>query len=141
KPVAAHVCVGAILLRDAAVLLGKRAPNQQFYPNIWDVFGGHVELTEAPEQALVRELQEELEIIPIRFTKLIVLHNLRSEQLEKYEYHLYHVTQWIGTPHNALLEEHTEIRWVPLEETSQLELALAAYRPLFQRLAASGMSS
>src|SRR4051812_29555257 len=92
KPVVTHVYVGAILLSDAAVLLGKRAPNRQFYPKIWDVFGGHVEPTEAPEKALVRELQEELEIIPIRFTKLIVLHKVRYEQLEKYEYHLYHCT-------------------------------------------------
>ena len=133
--------VGGILLHNAAILLGKRAPTRQFYPGVWDVPGGHVEPHESPEQALVRELQEELGIIPTQFIKLTVLYDVHSEQHEKYEYHLYCVTQWIGTPQNVLIEEHSEICWVPLEEASQLELALAAYRPLFQRLAASSISS
>lgn len=32
------------------------------FPNHWDLFGGHVEANETPEEALVRELKEELNI-------------------------------------------------------------------------------
>lgn len=32
------------------------------FPNHWDLFGGHVEENETPEQALVRELKEELNL-------------------------------------------------------------------------------
>jgi 8-oxo-dGTP diphosphatase len=30
------------------------------FPNHWDFFGGHIEAGESPEQALVREVKEEL---------------------------------------------------------------------------------
>jgi 8-oxo-dGTP diphosphatase len=144
----ARVIVGAILLRDAAVLLGKRASTRAFYPGVWDVFGGHVEPPEAPEQALARELQEELGITPLAFvevavTTLVVDVARGTAGVAKgpagpmeYEYHLYQVTEWEGTPDNRLREEHSEIRWVPLAEAARLELASAAYLPLFHRLAA-----
>jgi 8-oxo-dGTP diphosphatase len=32
------------------------------FPNYWDFFGGHLEVGETPEQALVREVKEELGI-------------------------------------------------------------------------------
>jgi 8-oxo-dGTP diphosphatase len=32
------------------------------FPNHWDLFGGHLEMGETPEQALVREVKEELGI-------------------------------------------------------------------------------
>jgi 8-oxo-dGTP diphosphatase len=117
---------------------------------VWDVVGGHAEPHEAPEQALTRELQEELGITPIAFVEVAVttligdvarraeeFNGGHSRQME-YEFHLYHVTEWEGTPENMLLEEHSEIRWVPLEEASRLELASAAYLPLFHRLVEGG---
>ena len=47
--------------RDNKLLIYLRddKPNIPF-PNHWDFFGGHVEDDEMPEQALVRELKEEL---------------------------------------------------------------------------------
>ena len=32
------------------------------YPNCWDILGGHVEKGETPEECIVREMQEEIDI-------------------------------------------------------------------------------
>ena len=41
-----------ILFQDGRILLGKRSANRDFYPNVWDLFGGHSEKKETPEETL-----------------------------------------------------------------------------------------
>jgi hypothetical protein len=47
---------------------------------------------------------------------------------------MYAVTAWHGEA-EILDQEHSELRWVPLNVATSLpDLALEAYRPLFDRL-------
>ena len=55
-----HDVVMALLRRDDRVLLCHRSPDREWFPDVWDFPGGHVEPGERPEDALVRELAEEL---------------------------------------------------------------------------------
>jgi 8-oxo-dGTP pyrophosphatase MutT (NUDIX family) len=51
------------LLRDGdRVLLCHRSPGRRWYPDVWDLPGGHVEPGELPGDALARELREEVGI-------------------------------------------------------------------------------
>ena len=50
----------AALVRDGRVLLAHRHPAREWYPDCWDLVGGHIEPGEQPEQAVVRECLEEL---------------------------------------------------------------------------------
>ncbi len=50
-----------IIHRDGQVLLGQRRPSDR-HPLKWEFPGGKVEHGESPQEALVRELREELEI-------------------------------------------------------------------------------
>ena len=52
--------VKAILLRGSNVLLARRSSGPRNYPDRWSFPGGHVETGEALDDALVRELQEEI---------------------------------------------------------------------------------
>ena len=48
--------VVAALLRDGnRVLLCHRSPQRRWYPDVWDLPGGHVERRELPGAALARE--------------------------------------------------------------------------------------
>src|SRR3954451_13365547 len=53
--------VAAILERDGLILIGQRTPEQS-HPLKWEFPGGKVVSGETPEQALARELEEELGI-------------------------------------------------------------------------------
>lgn len=55
------VAACALVDADGRVLLAKRPPGRPL-AGFWEFPGGKVEVGETPEQALVRELQEELSI-------------------------------------------------------------------------------
>ena len=132
------VCVGALLIKHndvPYVLLGKRAGHRAFYPDVWDMPGGHCEPCETPEQTLVRELSEEIGVTPTAWHLLDeVRAELRGDE-ELLVLRLYVVTDWTGTPRNLMPEEHSEVAWFTLDDACGLELAHPDYPGMFRRLA------
>lgn len=127
-----HQIVAALIIRSQRILLGHRSPGRAFYPNVWDVFGGHVEPGEGLEQTLVRELQEELGITPTQWRYLEEI-SFSSEPSDPVTLYLYLVTDWDGIPVNRQLEEHSAIDWFSLEQAIQLPLAHPDYPTIFAR--------
>ena len=132
-----HTVVAAMIVESQKILLGQRAPTRTFYPNVWDVFGGHIEPGEHEHQTLVRELQEELGITPTKWRHVETLVDSVPERNEEVQCHLYLVLDWTGTPVNRQLHEHTSIQWFSLTQAIQLELAHPAYPQWFARVLAS----
>jgi 8-oxo-dGTP diphosphatase len=127
--------VNALLLSEDKILLARRSAHRKAYPDLWSFPGGHVESDETFDQALCREVREELGIVPLTYQLMsrILDPNAITEPIY---YHLYAVTAWGGEP--AILDdEHSELRWFPLREASALAgLALEQYRPVFVKLMA-----
>jgi 8-oxo-dGTP diphosphatase len=124
-----HEVVAALIIQSEKILLGQRSPTRKYYPNVWDIFGGHVEPGEEQEQTLVRELQEELGITPTQWTYLETF----QEPVEQLTLHLYLVTAWTGTPLNRQPDEHSAIGWFSLAQATQLPLAHPSYPMFFER--------
>ena len=108
----------AALVRDGLVLMVHRCPVREWYPDCWDLVGGHVETGESPREAVIRECFEELGVrvhdpLPIPMT---------SNDFTL-ELHAYLVTRWDGEPVNAAPEEHDDLRWFWPTELAGLELA------------------
>ena len=125
-------CAGGLMLRHGMILLGLRAPDSKTYPNVWDVFGGHVEGEETIEEALVRELREELDITPTVFEFLATFSESDPRRNGKCLYHFYKIMTWSGPGPRLCGAEHTEIRWHTLDEALALNLAVPEYRTLFR---------
>jgi 8-oxo-dGTP diphosphatase len=64
EPAASLECVAFLLVRDRCVLAEKRKLTKRLAPGALAIPGGHVEPGEELAQALRREAQEELAIVP-----------------------------------------------------------------------------
>lgn len=118
------------------MLLAKRAAGRSFYPGVWDVIGGHCESDEAPGDALVREVQEEIGVTPRTFEEIAVLSEPRPAEHGVARYHIFLVTAWGGGEPRLQGSEHSELRWVSLESALALPLAHPGYGELFALAAA-----
>ncbi len=116
------------------MLLGKRRAEREFYPNVWDIIGGHCLADEEPAQALVREVQEEINVTPITFRKVRVLSEAQPDIYGEREYHVYVITEWTGKGPSVLGQEHSQIRWFSATEARRLELAHPGYAELFESI-------
>ena len=129
-----EVVVAAALFRAAEVLLCHRTPTRRWFPDVWDLPGGHVEVAESPRAALARELREKLTVcvaaadLSTRPHRHLVGTDLRMS--------VWRIDSWVGEPVNAATYEHDEIRWFGLTDASTLQLAHPPYPALLQDLAA-----
>lgn len=118
-----HVAI-ALLVRDGRALLAHRHPGRRWYPDVWDLVGGHIEPGETPEQAVRRECLEEIGVavgalhpLPITLTSTTV------------RVHAFLVTEWTGEPTNLAPDEHDDLAWFSPEQMEPLALAEPNYLP------------
>jgi 8-oxo-dGTP diphosphatase len=130
--------VNAVLLRGNCVLLARRSPQRTAYPGLWSFPGGHVEIGETIEQALVREILEEISVAPTTYAHIATIADPHVHPRGHVTYYIYSVTAWSGGEPTLIGDEHTELRWFSLPEATALtELALPEYTSLFTQLAAT----
>ncbi len=74
-----HVAAAAILDAGGRVLITRRADHLH-QGGLWEFPGGKLEPGETPQQALVRELKEELGILPLTHEPLIRIHHAYDDR-------------------------------------------------------------
>ncbi len=116
-----------IILRDSGkpsqqVLIAKR-PDSKDQGGLWEFPGGKLENEETPEQALARELKEEIGI-QIVHAELFqqIIHQYPNKQVELW---FYKVLDFLGEPTGV---ENQEIVWIDVQQLSNLEFPEANLR-------------
>jgi 8-oxo-dGTP diphosphatase len=120
----------ALILREGEVLIGQRRPDQPMAFQ-WEFPGGKIEPGESPEQALARELDEELGIEAVVGPRVThIRHNYRHGGAVDLQF--FAVRVFTGEINNRIFHQ---VRWTRLEELTHYEV-LAADRGLIRDLAA-----
>lgn len=121
--------MAAGILRDAGgrVLLAERADDAAF-AGLWEFPGGKLDPGERPEDALVRELREELGIKISRYRHLLSLDHDYPDRAVRL--HFYLVERW-RDPMCAATGQR--LRWVALDALEETRL-LPADAPLIRAL-------
>jgi 8-oxo-dGTP diphosphatase len=126
-----RICAGGLLVRQGRILLARRSADRSFYPGEWDVIGGHCERDEAPADALVREIREEIGVTARAFDEIAVLPEPQPIEHGEAQYHIFIVTAWDGGQPRLRGPEHSALRWLTPERALTLPLAHPAYGELF----------
>lgn len=114
--------VAAVIVHQGKTLCALKGEHKFSYlSNTYEFPGGKVELNETPEQALIREIKEELQIdIQVTQYLLTVDHTYPDFRIQLATY-LCEADSIDG----LVLTEHKAIKWCLTEELEQLDWAAA----------------
>ena len=120
-----HTIAIGLLVRAERALLAHRHPDRRWYPDCWDLVGGHIEAGETPEQALRRECLEEIGVVVNSLRPVRV--SIADPALDTLAFV---VTGWTGEPANLAPDEHDDLEWFGPEHIDALDLAHPSLRHL-----------
>ncbi len=115
-----HVAVGVVFNEQQQVLVALR-PHHADQGNLWEFPGGKVEVGETAEQALKRELYEEVGITIISAKPLLTIEHQYPNK--KVFLDVWQVLIYEGEPYAK--EDQVKIKWVSLAELSELAIPVA----------------
>jgi 8-oxo-dGTP diphosphatase len=124
------VQVVAAVIRDRnKFLLGKRSLSKKSAPGYWCPVSGKIEIGETEQEAIKREVFEEVNLVVIAKRKLGVF-DTRDKSAT---IHWWLVDVESGVP-NLKNDEHSELRWFSISEMEILENVFSEDIELFKTL-------
>jgi RNA polymerase sigma-70 factor (ECF subfamily) len=122
-----HEVAGIVLARGNRLLLCHRRAELPWYPDVWDVPGGHLMRGEPAAACAVRAAKKEVGISAVNPTLLAEVSG------DDFSMTLMLATAWEGEPHNITPAEHDAIGFFSRDEACRLRLADRRYLELFDR--------
>lgn len=103
-----------VIYRDKKLLLVKKAKGE--YKDKWEFPGGKRETNETTQKCIEREVMEEINCKCV-VGELIYYYKIREKNMDLYFHNVYLLNLDI-----KLSEEHTEYKWVSIEEAKKMDL-------------------
>lgn len=122
KKVPHYEVVAAAIYKNGRYLLGKRPPGGML-GGLWEFPGGKIENGETHEQALVREIHEEMGIGIEVGPHIATVHHAYSHYTVSL--HLYRCTHTSGSPRTIY---HSAVKWVPRSQFERYTFPTANHK-------------
>ena len=119
---AIKVSMGIILDSEGKILIAQRNLQKNF-GGMWEFPGGKQEVGESPEQALIRELKEELSI-EVEVLRSFPPYDYKDEKIKISFYPIQ--CKIVGGM--IMNNEHEEVKFISLEEIDNFEFAPPDYK-------------
>lgn len=112
--------VVALIQDGEKILLGRRSLDARGQVGKWENLGGEVDEGETPEQAIVREIKEELgvDFVP---NKIVIDDNFSNGD-EDWHVLIFEGT-YIGIPKAMIPTETSEVKWFDKDKLGEVDLA------------------
>ena len=110
-----HITVAAAIIHDEENRIFATQRGSGDWKDWWEFPGGKIEPGETPEEALKREIWEELE------TRIAVEHLVQTVEWDYPKFHLTMHCFWCSLTGESLhLNEHEAARWLGADELSEV---------------------
>ena len=126
------VGTGALILRDGMLLLVKRGAQPGF--GKWSVPGGLVELGESVQNAMMREVKEEvgLDVEAVKLTDVVDTITLDGNGRVQFHFVVVNFVARIVGGELKTATDILEARWIPVSEVDKINLT-GSFRAFFEK--------
>jgi mutator protein MutT len=126
------VGVGAVLIRSGKVLLEKR--KNEPGRGKWSIPGGVVEVGERADQAVIREVEEETDLVVEKPELLDIVDNFELDLDGKVKYHFIIIDFFVRLKGGRIKpkSDAAELKWVKLDEVERYVLT-KTFREFFMK--------
>ena len=117
-----RIVSAALIEKEGKILMGNKAPGRGPYPNTWRLPGGGVEEGETLEQALIREVKEEVGLDVIESEKILSFEDKTAGNEEMIHF-VFNIFKVRTKGKEASSEEFPTIKWVDKNDLNKTNLA------------------
>ncbi len=117
-----RVVATAFIMKGSRVLIGKRSTRDSIFPGMYELPGGKIEFGETPEEALKREIREELgvgvEVLQPYHAFSYTVHEGGAHCVE-----IAFLCRLSESQKNIRMLYHEDIRWVKRDELGDFDMS------------------